>query len=428
MEKDTLKIISDLEEKRRLSRVLKRDIRKIKENKIMLSEDSYAAYASQFTSSGEHTLVYNMFVQPFVDVLKAAKLVAMDLSNSIQLAWNALTIVDQDDLIDEIENFNEKRQEINKDWEPLLKKVDQLIGSQDPIYKLSLLGPEAFYALEGLGVGLASGKTIAEILTAIRWEKLKDNFKTRLSPEENLTRNSRRIQILHKKMLRKLNKLFFIKSSNQRENIENDEDILNEAVGEEQMTEKDAVDEFLRITGLKISLEEIKISNSENLITASKNINQKISPLLYASELLSATTIEDLVEVFKKMKSAGAQLNISIDNISRDIDTQTTKLLNNKDYIEKLKAEKIEENKIQETAKNTVFNASKEEINVKIIQEIKKMLPEIDKSILALGVDSDILGLMKKDSDSVVRTSANIYENLLNSYKDIKNNFKRSTI
>jgi hypothetical protein len=423
MGKNIIEIIDILEEKRRLSRTLNRQIRNIKKEKQLISEDSFSDYVHATSSSGEHTLVYNMFVQPFIDVLKSAKLLAMDLSNSIQLAWSALTIVDADDLEEAIENFNEKRQEINKDWEPLLKKVNSLIGSQDPIYKLSLLGPEVFYGLEGLGVGLLGGKTIAEILTAIRWEKLKDNFKTRLSPDENLTRNSRRLQMLNRKMLRKLNSLFFIKSSHVRESAEpeNITEAFDTPSQEQPMTEKQAVDEFLRITGLNKSLEELKIANAENIIITANDLNQKIKPLLYASSILSAENLEQLLLVFSKMKSDGAVLNISPERISKDIDTQASLLLNNPKFLESVKSKgnpSIDE--INKIAYNAVFAASKESINLKIISEITNITPVIDSAIKSLKIDNDILSLMKNDKESVVKMSAKIYEELLNSYKNIK--------
>jgi len=419
MKKDLIDIIDVLEKKRNVTRSLNRDIRKLKNEHKAINEDSYSDYVHSTSSTGDHTLVYTMFVQPFIDVLKSAKLLAMDLSNSIQLAWSALTIVDEDDLVDAIENFNEKRQEINKDWEPLLKRVDSLISSQDPIYKLSLLGPEAFYAIEGLGVGLAGGKTIAEILTAIRWEKLKDNFKTRLSPEENLTRNSRKIQMLNKKMLRKLNSLFFIRGSYVRESNESHEllEKVNMINPDEMMSEKEAIDQFLNITGLKKSLEELKISNSENLMSTANELNNQIVPLTYASAMIKSENLEQLFLVFKNMKDAGITMNISTDRIVSDINNQVSNLLKNPQFIESAKSKSDDD--LNDIARNAIFAISKENINLEIINQIKKITPSIDSAIKSLNIDSDILNLMKKDPENIVKISARIYEDLLNSYKTI---------
>lgn len=473
MNKTLSDLLDEMESKREVSREIKEAIRTAKKEGTLIKEDSEAAY----WGAVKHTLIYDAFVQPFVNVLKASKLLAMNVSNAVQTIFKIINIVDDDELEEVLEESNARRQEINKDWKPLMDEADRVLGSIDPIYMMSLVGPKTFMSIKGFGAGLAAGKTIAEVLTATRWEKIVNNFTTKLDPSETLNKNSKRILMLQKRTLKKLNKIFFVSTSsstsyNESVNrmLEQDSKSLSDRLPEESetMTEEEAVEKFLEITGLKKQLDELRIENSENLIMTSQKIKEQIKPLTFATSLLAASDLKGLNEVVNEMRRGGIKASISLQKISEEVRGKAALLSKDPEFLKTLsdqlvtesidsqannidksdskssaevqnpasgakviaqnsdqKQDKIDPRKAYEAAEKAIFNASKEKINMEIIRQIKTSVPLVKKLIDDLKIDDKILSEMKRSKDPVVIRATKIYEELQISYKKITEDLKK---
>lgn len=464
MNKTISELLDEIESKKEASKEIREAIKIARRKGTLIRESSDEQYLSVFGSrGGEHTLVYQMFVQPFVNVIKSAKLLAMDLSNSIQLIYKAITVVDDDELEDALEEFNSKRQEINKDWKPLMDAADKAIGSLDPIYMMSLMGPTTFMSIKGFGAGLAAGQTIAEVLTATRWEKLVNNFTTKLDPSETLNKNSRKIQMLQKRTLKKLNRLFFIPSGGGDRYTESYKRINEQSLPEEKekMTEEEAVEKFAEITGIKKKLEELKIENSENLIVSVGRINEQIKPLTFTTSLLAASSLGELNSVIQEMNRGGIKTSVSLKQASESIKEKALELSKNPEFLKSLESQnvteavetdedkenlvepgknqklidpvkkevptepKVDPKKSYEFAEKAIFNSSKEAINMEIISQIKTSIPLLGRSMKDLKIDDKIFSEMKKSKDPVVIRASRVYEELQISYKKITEDLKK---
>jgi hypothetical protein len=407
---------------------------------LRMNEDYSLSDTMSPRGEGGHTQMYILFVQPFVDVLKNFKFAAMQFSNSLKLIWKIFTVFDKGEFEDEVDLYNERRQQINKQWQPLIAKAEAQLGRTDPFLKMSVLGPQVFFADKTFRAGLAAGKPIAEILTATGWDQLVNNFKTDFDPNENLNKNSARIQKNQKKIMKKLNRIFFTSSSQSEryyESSENQGDLMLEADGSEEESEKispeESVKKFLQVSGLQDELDKTKIEKANNIVSTIPKIKKTILPLTFSSEILAAKNIEELKATVDKINRAGGNVKVNFSDIEKELAQGADSLAKQEDFRasflkssgKKNDAESelnVDENKILEKATNIVFTQTKESLNMNIMNQLRDALPVIEKSLKSIEIDDETLEAMKKDQFEIVRRAEKVYSELINSYKKIVEN------
>ena len=62
------------------------------------------------------------FVEPFTDIVDAAKLTTKDLLNVASLSFDTLFTMNPDKLREAREGYKRREEEIAKDWEPILQR------------------------------------------------------------------------------------------------------------------------------------------------------------------------------------------------------------------------------------------------------------------------------------------------------------------
>lgn len=396
-----------------------------------------------YGGSGGGSAIYKLFVQPFVDVLRTFKFAAMQFSNSLRLMWKALTVFNGEEFEDEVSLYNEKRQAIDKQWEPLKKKISDQIGKTDPVFKMSVIGPEVFFADKAFRAGLEAGKPIAEILTATGWDQLKNNFKTDFDPNENLNKNSARMQKNQKRLLKKLNRLFFTSSESSASLYESDENeeefLLKEQKAVEDLSPEEKIKKFMQVSGLQDQLDQTKIERSENILNTIPKLKKILLPLIYSSEILATKNFQEFSEAVKKIQSAGAKINVPLQKIEQEINANAEKLAVNEDFQAKVAGAKaaqkdksdakVDPKIALEKAKLATFNSVKEGLNQNIIQQLKEAIPKIEKILKEneMELDSETLSAMEKDKFDVVKRAAKVYKAFINSYKKIQENYSTAT-
>lgn len=406
-----------------------------------INEDYDLSSTMSPRGEGGHTQMYLMFVQPFVDVLKSFKFAAMQFSNSLKLLWKIFTVFDPGEFEDEVDLYNERRQQINKQWQPLLDKAEQVMGRTDPLMKMSLLGPQVFLADKTFRAGLAAGKPIAEILTATGWDQLVNNFKTDFDPNENLNKNSARIQKNQKKILNKLNRIFFTSSSKSTtyyESRENDDEIITEAEAssdpQKKMSPEESVKKFLEVSGLQAKFDDTKILNSNNILRTAPKLEKLMLPLNFSSDILASKNFEEFAAAVEKIKAAGGNIKVNLPEIKKELQNGAADLAKQENFratfespadkmkIEAVGDQKIDENEILEKAEAYVFTNSKESLNVQVMDQLRVAIPAIEKGLNQIKQDPETVKAMEKDEFEVVKRAAEVYNDLMSSYKKIVEN------
>lgn len=414
--------------------------RPLRTSSVRINEDYSLSDTVSSIGPDGHTKMYRLFVQPFADVFSSFKFMAMQFSNSLKLIWKIFTVFDPGEFEDEVDLYNERRQAINKSWEPLKKRIEEQLGRTDPIFKMSVLGPEVFLANKVFKTGIATGKPVIEILTATGWDQLENNFKTDFDPNENLTRNSARIQKNQKKLLKKLNRLFFTTTSNYSEfyeSVDSDDNMLTEAEKlEDQMSDEEKVEKFMKVSGLQDELDKVKIERSENILEIIPKLKKILLPLNFSSEVLAAKNFEEFSEAIKKIQSAGGKVSVPIEKIRAEIEKGAQELMANEEFRKNAKVPGSEKDPasaatagskaLLEKARLAVFTRTKEDLNVNIVEQLTQAIQTIRKSLINLELDDQTLSAMDKDEFEVVKRASKVYKDFADSYKKIVENFNSS--
>jgi len=416
MAEETKKIIQKIEENKRLARMIDREIK----STFLISEAA---------SPGNHTEVYNTFVKPFGDILRAAKLTGMGITNSIRLTWGLVNAYDADEMEEALEEFNDRKQRIDKDWEPILQRAEELNTRGDPLLKMAVWGPGLFLSAKGFGAGLASGKTIAEVLSARDWNYISKKYGNKFNPNENLVKNSKEIQTMQKKLLRKLSRLFLVRSRaggvdyDLDEGDEPDIDTAEDNQIDEKLSPEEAVNRFMEITGMDVDLAKSKILLCQNILETVNRMKKTIIPLSYGAEILAVQDLDQLESIIKEIKNKGAKIEIPIEKMRKEMDREAQTLVKDEKFQNKITnsgSKKVTPEEILKAAEKIVFNNGKEQLNQQIMKQLSSSLPEIEKSISSLAITKDILEIMHKDDLPIVKRAAKVYEDFIKSYKEIK--------
>lgn len=380
--------------------------------------------------------------EAFKDVFRALRLVAMDFGNVLRLAVGMLITFNPEKIKEKIRAFDERRQKINAEWAPIVNRAKDAIGSADPILSMAIIGPANYFALQGMGAGLVAGKTVAEVVTATNWDSLINSFTVTLDVNQSLqqffqnyTRNeeSRRereeeFNILSGKTTRgnsimnRLSNLF-------SESTDPQDAVLLEQAAAPKMTEKQAIDMFVKATGMDKKFKELLDAHKENLKNTLQPIASELEPMVAVSNMFSATNLKEFNAAVKQAKSINPKLNEEpFVKFDKQVQEETKKFADNPKAVEDLK-KKLSVTQATPEALNAeiqkiVFNTLKSEFDKKVAAAIKSARDNAKIAIDDLKIDSRTLQYMQDSTDSEIKQLAEIYKNLSKTYDTINRDFE----
>ena len=432
---------------------------KILENRIdfmledILLEEQAKEILLERGAGYQSTRTYKFFVEPFKDVFAASRLSLMSFGNSFLLVAESLLahmFRSKKLMIEARINFNERKQEINREWSPILQRAQEAFGGTDPILKFALMGPQAFFLMQGIQVGATVGKTAVETLTGTGWDKLFNNFRTNLSAQETLRalearedkRENERQNLAHDMVdaLARLEKLFLgtavsVQPSDQSDQSKNTSESSNKSgfvISEQDKQEKKAdqqaqniPDDALTEKRLKAMFNELglttkmertvinKLRDIENLIEKSQPILKTIENL---SLLFSSENIEEYIQNAKKINEKGGDIDVSkIEEMRKGIEKGASEM------VKKSQESKDKKQITLDQAKVIVFSGSVTNINNKILNTLKDGdvgLPSFKKSLKEMGIDEKTKSLLSKSSMPEAKKILKIYKEFEETYKN----------
>jgi len=384
------------------------------------------------------------FIQSIKDVFTALKLAAMDISNVIRLAVGLFFTFDPRKIQEKINEFDSRRQKINAKWQPLMERADQAFQSADPILMMAVMGPANFIGLQGIGAGLEAGKSAAEILTATDWEELRNSFSTPLNMNQGIQQffqNYSRMQASAQSAAVKnisgqpakgrgimagLSRVF--SEGHETKGVTLNEQAIKQKIPQQNFTQAQAIDIFVKATGMDKSFEEIRTQNIENLKDTINSVQEQIEPMRSSAKLFAANDVPSFEKAFQSAKSINPKLDDSIlTKFKKTVSDETEKLSSNPQFIEQTKKSAggaaMTPEQIKLAAQKQVFHAAKKELDKGLYDNLKKVVSVTDQAIKKLSIDNKVLDSLKKSPYDDAKQLAKIYENLLNVYKEIKNDF-----
>lgn len=380
--------------------------------------------------------------EAFLDVFRALRLAAMDISNSLRLAIGIIFTFDPDKINKQIEAFDTRRQKINAEWAPIKERAREAFKNTDPILTMAVMGPANFLAMQGLGAGLAAGKTAAEIVTATNWNEITNSFTTTLDLNQSLqqffqkySKDEEKRQEREEKaagsvgrgrgVLSRLSNLFSEGESHVGTVI------TEQAVPPEgqQFSEDQAIDIFTKVTGMDKGFEKIRKASLENLVETVKAIQTDIEPMRSSALLFAANDFETFQRAFAEVKSKNPKVNAAAFNKFKDVLVkETEKLSKDPKFSEELKKQAggsaVTPEQTKVAAEKKVFQVTKEQFDKQLADGLGKAVKAGEDAIKKLGVDDSVLKAMKSSPYQDSRDAAKVYENLLSVYKEIKSDFE----
>jgi hypothetical protein len=417
----------DIMQELKIKRSMRRQLREMKSH--IISEQS---------SSG------GGFIESIKDVFRALKLAAMDISNAIRLAVGVFFTFNPEKIREKINEFDTRRQKINAQWKPLMDRADEAFRNADPILTMAVLGPANFLAMQGIGAGLETGKTAAEILTATDWEELRNSFSTPLSMNQGIQQffqNYTRMQAAAQSaavrniasqpargrgIMAGLSNVF--SEGHETKGLTLNEQVINKKIPQQRFSEKQAIDIFIKSTGMDKSFESIRTQNIENLSDTINSVLEQIQPMRSSAQLFAANDMLSFERAFQSAKAANPKLDDSIlTKFKKAVLDETENLSNNAQFIDQVKkasgGAQVTPDKIRSEAQMQVFEAAKQELDKSLFDGLSKTVTATDEAIKKLSIDDKVLDALKKSPYDDAKQLAKVYENLLNVYKEIKNDF-----
>jgi hypothetical protein len=383
------------------------------------------------------------FKEAFMDVFRALRLAAMDISNALRLTIGIIFSFDPEKVKQKIEAFDTRRQKINAEWAPIKQRAMEAFDNADPILTMALMGPANFIAMQGIGAGLVAGKTAAEILAAKNWNELINSFTVTLDTDQSLQqffqkysaneerRQEREIEIARGPLgVRTLSRLSNVFSENyEPDGLRLDEQADTKAA--QQFSEEQAIDIFVKATGMDKSFEKIRKENLKNLSDTIVSIMADIAPMRDSAMLFAANNLESLRKAFEAAKSKNPKINIAdFNKFENTINKETEKLSKDPNFAKELvkqadsEVAELTPEQIAAAAKEKVFRVSKEQLDKQLATGLKNAVSACEVAIKNMGIDNKVLKAMKDSQYSDAKEVAKVYEEMLSTYKEIKDDFE----
>mgnify|MGYP001315427124 CR=1 FL=1 len=349
--------------------------------KILIKE---GLMGEAFGQGGRHSDLWNTFVAPFTDIVKAAALSGQDILSAVKLNLDVLLAIDPDTVKAAHDKYDKRKEALDAKWKPL-KDANAAAGGGDVALLAFAVNPGAF-----LGAKFAEKtlKTVPDVYTYMDEAGWSVPLRGLIpgAPEKPVeTEGPKGILGTAKDVVGKLADIFFIAHhapAGPMLSEEDGHDVTNvvsvtmhegEDAEEEKPKQKikdiDAeIENYFEETGLDKVFQEAADDLLDMREEMLDDLLSKVKPQLdMLLGLMEAATPEDFAQALEGAKEAGMAEAVPA-NFMQEFDAQAEELASDPKFKEELEKEKsgITEEEVLETAKKTAFSNSKEELQVQL--------------------------------------------------------------
>ena len=373
------------------------EMRALNEEKSLLTEDE---------------ALYNTFVAPFTDVLKATALAGQDILNAVRLNVEMLFTLDPDKMDKILGEYDKRHEAIAAKWKPLMEATDAALTTGDAGLVAFVLAPQMYL---GAKLGKAAYEKTGDIYQYLDEAGMTVPLMGMLPgytpPKETSTptggggggvEDKKGLLGTATGVLKGLADMFFIAHHAPTGPI------LSEAEEEEKKTEEEKpkkkgtgnfeedLAKFFEETGLDKEFEK----STDELLSAKKEHVEKVMEVaelqLEAITLLGqAADVESFQEAFKKLAEAGVDLQASgVDKVEGEVQKAAEELAGTEDFKKQVASEKpgakkdappeVSDEEVLEAAMKVSFNNSKQNLQKQLVDGIdtlkKSTLEELGRN------------------------------------------------
>ena len=340
-----------------------------------------------FGQGGRHSDLWNTFVAPFTDIVKAAKLSGQDILSAVKLNLEVLLAFDPDKIKAAHDNYDKRKQEMDAKWKPL-KDANAAAGGGDVALLAFAVNPGAFLGAKFAEKTLKTVPDIYDYMDEAGWSVPLRGLIPGVSAEKERVEAPKGILGTAKDVVGKLADIFFIahhapsgpmlaeddgheitKSVSVTMGEGEDPAEKDEEKPKQQIKDIDAeIENYLEETGLdkvfQESADELLDMREEMLDDLLSKVKPQLDMLL---GLMQAATPEEFAAALEGAKEAGMADAVPA-NFMQEFDTQAEEIAKDPSFKEALEKENpaITDEEVLESAKKTAFSNSKEELQVQL--------------------------------------------------------------
>ena len=344
-----------------------------------------------FGQGGRHSDLWNTFVAPFTDIVKAAALSGQDILSAVKLNLDVLLAIDPDTVKRAHEKYDKRKQEMDAKWKPLMD-ANKAAGGGDAALLAFAVNPGAFLGAKFAEKSLKTVPDVYDYMDEAGWSVPLRSMIPGVAVKEKEDEGPRGILGTAKDVVGKLADIFFIAhhapqgpmlsekedhdystevSVTMHEGEEDSKKSEDEGEKKQQIQDIDAeIESYLEETGLdkvfQEQADEMLDMREEMLDDLLSQVKPQLDLLL---ALMEAATPEDFAQALEGAREAGLADAVP-SNFMQEFDAQAEELAKDEKFREELEKEKqgITDDEILDTAKKTAFSNSKEELQIQLEQ------------------------------------------------------------
>ena len=375
--------------------------------------------------------LYSVFVEPFGDVIQAAKLATQDIISGVMVVLGTTLLSFSPKLQQKrLDNFDKRYAAIGKEWEPIMQRADEALSGGDAdlvamtfapgLYAVSALGATAYDAADGVGsyldnLGLKKG--LLAVLPGVS-----------ASSEDSPTATTAEIESDESTSL--VDKMFMLflgaaaageflkyqdeqaeKAANaqRKESIEkNSKKILSEAPSGDFISD---FREYIKSTGIqgemKKAQEEIFDSFKDLIDAYDSEVEAKVSVVEAINE---AENLEEFIKSLSKIETTGVDLQGAPQKIMDEVEKGSKKLAQSEKFRETADSEfsdgqnpesSMTDQEYVDLAKKSVFADFKKSFQDQSSSKILDMKRELGKDLQQRIPSDKILSMISKTPDGL---------------------------
>ncbi len=337
-----------------------------------------------FGQGGRHSDLWNTFVAPFTDIVKAAALSGQDILSAVKLNLEVLLAFDPDKVKAAHDNYDKRKKDLDAKWKPL-KDANAAAGGGDVALLAFAVAPGAFLGAKFAEKSLKAVPDVYDYMDDAGWSVPLRGMIPGVSEPKEKIEAPKGILGTAKDVVGKLADIFFIAHhapSGPMLSEADDHDVTNvvtvqkegdEAPEEEkpkqQIKDIDAeIENYLEETGLdkvfQESADELLDMREEMLDDLLSKVKPQLDMLL---GLMEAATVEEFAQALEGAKEAGMAQAVP-PNFMQEFDKQAEEIASDPKFREGLEKENpsVTDEEVLETAKKTAFSNSKEELQIQL--------------------------------------------------------------
>ena len=349
---------------------IKKQIKKILVNEHKMNE--------AFGQGGRHSDLWNTFVAPFTDIVKAGALGGQDILNAVKLNLDVLLALDPDTVKRAHEKYDERKAALDAKWKPIMD-ANKAAGGGDFELLTFAVNPGAFLGAKFAEKSVKAVPTVYDYMDKAGWSLPLRRLMPGVEPPKAEEKSSGVLGGV-KDIVGKLADIFFIAHHAPKGPLiaEAEED---KQQGQKKQAIKDIdkeIKNYLEETGLDKVFEEQAQELVDMREEMMDDLLSKVVPQLDLLLLLmEASTPDAFEEALKNAKAAGMG-QVAPANFMKQFEDQASEMVKNPDFKEELEKKKpnITDEEVMKTALSTVFSNAKEELQLKLEEGGEKIVQD----------------------------------------------------